>query len=310
MKNIIKKLLKENLKHIQYESYLDEIEGLYHGSPYEFNKFTTSKMSTGEGNQTFGWGLYFTDLRDIAKYYAENLGIKLIEYSDVKLNDPIADNVRDFLYFYLWSKELSKSENSNPAYFMSYLEFNLDQFIKKMRKESEILGEFPNSKLGLESRNKLKIAEDIFNNMSDYVKAKRKGYIYTIDLHKNKNITEFDWLLWYEPIKLNQLHKINRQLQKEGIPILWGDEIYKMAINDPEKSQGLNGSKVYAMLEIKPQIGSPKEVSLFLLRAGIDGIKYSSSTMSTGNNGDYDKEGNNYVVFDDGIINITKKEQH
>jgi hypothetical protein len=45
----------------------------WHGSPYQFDKFTTEKIGTGEGAQAFGWGLYFTDLESIARNYAEKL---------------------------------------------------------------------------------------------------------------------------------------------------------------------------------------------------------------------------------------------
>ena len=46
----------------------------FHGSPHSFDKFTTEKIGTGEGAQAFGWGLYFTDLEEIARGYAKNLG--------------------------------------------------------------------------------------------------------------------------------------------------------------------------------------------------------------------------------------------
>jgi hypothetical protein len=46
---------------------------LRHGSPYEFDKFLLEKVGTGEGNQAFGYGLYFTESSDIAKSYAKKL---------------------------------------------------------------------------------------------------------------------------------------------------------------------------------------------------------------------------------------------
>lgn len=49
------------------------IAPLYHGTPYKFDRFSTEKIGTGEGAQAFGWGLYFTDQEDIARYYANNL---------------------------------------------------------------------------------------------------------------------------------------------------------------------------------------------------------------------------------------------
>lgn len=41
----------------------------YHGSPHTFDKFDMSKIGTGEGNQSFGHGLYFAGAEDVAKTY-------------------------------------------------------------------------------------------------------------------------------------------------------------------------------------------------------------------------------------------------
>jgi len=51
----------------------------YHGSPHEFQNFSTENIGTGEGNQVFGWGLYFTNKEEIADYYRGNdelVGVK------------------------------------------------------------------------------------------------------------------------------------------------------------------------------------------------------------------------------------------
>jgi len=41
----------------------------FHGSPYKFDQFDSSQIGSGEGNQAFGHGLYFSSKEDIAKYY-------------------------------------------------------------------------------------------------------------------------------------------------------------------------------------------------------------------------------------------------
>jgi len=46
---------------------------LRHGSPYEFDQFLLENIGTGEGQQAFGYGLYFTESSDIAKNYAKRL---------------------------------------------------------------------------------------------------------------------------------------------------------------------------------------------------------------------------------------------
>ena len=49
----------------------DKADGIFafHGSGADFDDFKLSKIGTGEGNQAFGYGLYFTDSEDIAKFY-------------------------------------------------------------------------------------------------------------------------------------------------------------------------------------------------------------------------------------------------
>ena len=45
----------------------------YHGSR-DFDQFSMEHVGTGEGAQAFGWGLYFTDLKSVAKHYANKIG--------------------------------------------------------------------------------------------------------------------------------------------------------------------------------------------------------------------------------------------
>lgn len=45
----------------------------YHGSPYNFDNFSTENIGSGEGNQSFGWGLYFSNKKEVAEYYADKL---------------------------------------------------------------------------------------------------------------------------------------------------------------------------------------------------------------------------------------------
>lgn len=45
----------------------------WHGSPYDFDKFDSSKIGTGEGVQVFGHGLYFAGDEAVARYYKEAL---------------------------------------------------------------------------------------------------------------------------------------------------------------------------------------------------------------------------------------------
>jgi hypothetical protein len=43
----------------------------FHGSGADFDEFRLEMIGTGEGSQAFGYGLYFTDSEDIAKFYRD-----------------------------------------------------------------------------------------------------------------------------------------------------------------------------------------------------------------------------------------------
>lgn len=45
----------------------------YHGSPYDFDRFDASKIGTGEGNQSYGHGLYFAGNEAVSKVYRDQL---------------------------------------------------------------------------------------------------------------------------------------------------------------------------------------------------------------------------------------------
>ena len=53
----------------------DDTPGIiaFHGSAADFDGFKLEKIGTGEGAQMYGYGLYFTDKEEIAKFYKESL---------------------------------------------------------------------------------------------------------------------------------------------------------------------------------------------------------------------------------------------
>jgi len=45
----------------------------FHGTPHKVDKFSTSKIGTGEGAQAYGYGLYMASSREVAESYRKNL---------------------------------------------------------------------------------------------------------------------------------------------------------------------------------------------------------------------------------------------
>lgn len=46
-------------------------QSAFHGSPYRFDKFTLDHIGSGNGAQSYGWGLYFAGIQEAAEYYRQ-----------------------------------------------------------------------------------------------------------------------------------------------------------------------------------------------------------------------------------------------
>lgn len=60
----------------------------YHGSPHDFERFDMSKIGTGEGNQSYGHGLYFAENEPVAKGYRDNLSEGTYKTDTGEIFDP------------------------------------------------------------------------------------------------------------------------------------------------------------------------------------------------------------------------------
>ncbi len=58
----------------------------WHGTKAKFEKFEDKYIGSGEGAQAFGWGHYFSSSREVAKWYAENVGKVDGSYTQVSIN--------------------------------------------------------------------------------------------------------------------------------------------------------------------------------------------------------------------------------
>lgn len=55
------------------ETQTEMFQPVYHGSPHIFDRFSLQHIGTGEGAQSFGWGLYFAGRKEIAEHYRSKL---------------------------------------------------------------------------------------------------------------------------------------------------------------------------------------------------------------------------------------------
>jgi hypothetical protein len=150
----------------------------YHGTPYIFDKFTTEKIGTGEGAQAFGWGMYFTDVKSIANYYANKLARREIYSNDKKLNDLLPK------WRYLFSVEGDRIYTMNADY---HLDDNRDT-LKRAREELKNFKPDDRWKRMLK-RSLLSDIESLENNISLYERVLSNPDVSGQDYIDNLKIT-------------------------------------------------------------------------------------------------------------------------
>jgi len=258
----------------------------WHGSPHQVDKFSSDKIGSGEGAQAFGWGLYFTDKKEIGKIYAESTAEQqktiLIDGEDVP------------------------SELKYEAKFLANrLYADLHDYVKpnyRARAISTLESEISFSKLKGYT-NSIKEKEKLLKliKASKGIEINRSRNLYKVTLHKGKDPSEYNYLEWEKKVTDTQKDLIRKQLIKEPSANKDVENLFTKFNPQPDINEQLgidiHGKELYDLLENK--LGSDKEASLFLLRAGIDGIKYPAGTLSGVKSDAY-----NYVVFDENAVTI------
>lgn len=75
----------------------------YHASPYDFDKFSMSKIGSGEGAQTYGHGLYFGGAKPTAQWYWDSFEQRMRPHSikkiaEEKLGETISTDAARTIY--------------------------------------------------------------------------------------------------------------------------------------------------------------------------------------------------------------------
>lgn len=295
-------------------------QAAYHGSAYLFDKFRTDKVNSGEGSQYFGWGLYFTQSKQIAAEYAQRQG-------DLKFKDGgrVAE-LPDLLSVMGGSESLKKFEDTvdrisgKPGRWKEVLDNfcvgigasdndilqAIDYASFETRPEGNTFKEMMASRSsGLTGKeNAVKAALEDFLNTEEGLRfydlshtwGRRPHYVYSVELPDGK------YLDWNAPMPEEDRQLIrSRFLQESGESL--PDEIE----GDPELDRPDNkfktGRDFYRGLREMPYFrGEPRDISGFLHRLGYAGIVYDAGSIQGGGNG-----ARNLVVFDENDIRITGK---
>lgn len=256
----------------------------YHGSPHDFDRFDISKIGIGEGAQSFGHGLYFTEREAIARHYRDKLSREaaadtfLLDGQQIT-RDSIARNsergARGALDV-LWQSDDVPSALSE---------------LRRLIAQGEERGTYTGN---------LQEAAGWLRANRDRIELKSSGKMYETRLHLDPDKT----LNWDRPLS-EQPPGVQAALEKlpETFKNNISDQAERSFINGPfDVPEEWTGGQFLKLASHHNVTDGPDEVAEHLRNAGIEGIRYLDQGSRRAGEGT-----SNYVVFDDKLIDIERK---
>lgn len=298
----------------------------FHGSGADFDEFKVEKIGTGEGNQAFGYGLYFTESKDIAKFYKSSVGagnevtykgktVRDLDKDNVSYEENIAhmvgqqNNAKDQRR--VFDNELSSNMNSLSGIEQAIKDFNTDPVTYPLKFRG----------LSLTMDDALRIKNDFAERVSalneleknlDTIKTKPKGKLYKVGIApKESELLDYDAPIGEqnEFIK-TRLKKLVEEINLDDAMNLGFDPFTigeaqalqkaKENMLDPQRSvvSFLNDWAVFR--------GEQNTAEKLLDKYGIKGIRYKAN-QGVGARNVPETGKSNYVIFDENLINILAK---
>jgi hypothetical protein len=88
----------------------------WHGSPHKFDKFSLDKIGTGEGNQSYGHGLYLAENQAVANEYQRTVNNLRLAYDGEKIADRVRNEAAKILMESKGDKAAAIKEAERYAY--------------------------------------------------------------------------------------------------------------------------------------------------------------------------------------------------
>lgn len=168
----------------------------YHGTPHKFDSFSTDKIGSGEGAAAHGWGLYFTENKDVADYYKFKLTPKTAEL----FVDPKDFTINDKEHYYTKDGKFYKNNYDDT----NEKEIDKAQYSKALRKAQEL--------------NKKAIEED-----------NKQGQLFKVDIPEKDVLLDEQKQFWEQPVKVQEALKKIANKYYINLPVrgLW---IYRQLV--------------------------------------------------------------------------------
>ena len=301
-------------------------QSAWHGSPYDFDEFDLGSIGGGLGTQAFGWGLYFTENKNVAEKYKVERKSKNkftlngndipIEYAPVieqifgginvennkesLLNRLVLNRDAEQSNLDLVTKNLNELDGvldfitQNSKFTINKLPTLVDNKFERMA--TVILND---AKTKAKSDNKRVNKEYLFDVIEELQNRYKKHYIFYNDIVSKisyliDNIDSFEVTSVYKPTLYNveipdtdTMLNYSKPINEQSEYVL--NKIKQLDSTDINKT----GKEFYN--DLSERLGGNKNASLKLNELGIKGIKYKHGLS------------HNFVVFDDQAIKVIEK---
>ena len=325
--NIINSIPNENdLDKLRKKHNYQYYQSAWHGSPYDFDEFDLGSIGGGLGTQAFGWGLYFTENKNVAeKYKVERKsknkftlngndipieyvpvieqifgGINVENNKESLLNRLVLNRDAEQSNLDLVTKNLNELDGvldfitQNSKFTINKLPTLVDNKFERMA--TVILND---AKTKAKSDNKRVNKEYLFDVIEELQNRYKKHYIFYNDIVSKisyliDNIDSFEVTSVYKPTLYNveipdtdTMLDYSKPINEQSEYVL--NKIKQLDSTDINKT----GKEFYN--DLSERLGGDKNASLKLNELGIKGIKYKHGLS------------HNFVVFDDQAIKVIEK---
>jgi hypothetical protein len=262
-------------------TYANPIPGLrlFHGSPHDFDRFSMSKIGTGEGAQAYGHGLYFAENEGIARDYRKNLSYKNLKDRFLNELQPDAD--------YLEVEDLMGS---------GYFAPDQARLLTELGNNDWLGFDYPSQAISAAARGNIEYYDPTPELESAITNL---GRMYEVNVNANPE----DFLDWDKPLSA-QPQAVRGAFSSLGAPErlanVRGEDAYRAlgdqmgALEWPIGADATTRKSFYSNAAAKS--------SEALREAGIPGIRYLDAGSRSAGDGS-----RNYVVFDENLIEIVRK---
>ncbi|CAB5223143.1 hypothetical protein UFOVP378_60 [uncultured Caudovirales phage] len=242
---------------------------VYHGSPAKFEQFDPTKIGSGEGAQSYGYGHYVAEAPDVARDYQRRLA-KESQASDLNTKMKLVDvGGKPLTSFNVdMDAALIDAAKAGKTEFVNLAESKKARWENLSQDQSYPFQDYAKQKVGA------------YNSLLDTAKKSDVDYtgtgmFYEIDLPDEQiaRMLDYDKPLSQQPkVVQDALEKLGYKVDRSEVD-QYSDALLDALMTDaqvnlPKQPIDLVGNEIYRKL------GNPEQAAQILREAGVPGIRY------------------------------------